>query len=57
MIGLELPMNKIKGKNTNYRRLIPNEVYTFMEKQRWINDYGEDLVVEDEGIGEDDDYF
>ena len=50
-------MNKVKKQVATYWKFTPNEVYKFMEKQRWINDFGEDLVVEDEGIDEDDDYF
>ena len=57
MTGLELPLIKMKKNNTNYWKFIPDDAYKFMEKQRWINDFGEDLVVEDEGVDEDDDYF
>ena len=31
MIGLELPMNKIKKRDTTYWKFTPNEVYKFME--------------------------
>jgi hypothetical protein len=56
LVGLCLPMDKIKNV-TNYWRFIPNDVYKFMEKQRWINDFGDDTDFNDEGIDADDDYF
>ena len=57
IVGLNLPMNKVKKQVSTYWKFTPNEVYELMEKKRWINDFGEDLVVEDEGIDEDDDYL
>lgn len=46
LISLNLPLNKVK-RDTTYWRFTPNELYTFMEKQRWINDYGGEVEVVD----------
>jgi hypothetical protein len=58
LIGLNLPLNKIRKLDTTYWRFVPNELYTFMEKQRWINDFG-DTDDDDVVVGEDEEngYF
>ena len=57
MTGLNLPIEKYRRKDTTYWTFKPNEVYKFMEQQRWINDFGDNLVVENDGVDEGDDYF
>lgn len=51
LIGLNLPINKVRKLDTTYWRFNPNELYVFMEQQRWINDFGDtndvDVVGED----------
>jgi hypothetical protein len=57
LLGLNLPLYKHKGWDTNYWRFIPNEIYTFMELKRWINDFGDKDVKVVVGEEFDENYF
>jgi len=42
LIDLELPMTRYKAHGTNSIKLIPQEVYDYIDGRRWINGYKDD---------------
>lgn len=59
LIDLEIPMTQVFMHGETCWRLCPEEIYSFVEKKRWINSYKLDEVEAEEVIGEDaaDGYF
>jgi hypothetical protein len=57
---LELPIVKYKTMGNNSFKFIPQEVYNYLDKRRWINGYKDDedeMVYVDEGENAIDGYF
>jgi len=59
LVGLELPMIKVKKKEGAALEFIPNHILEFIEKKGWINHWKTDNVVveEKEDVFDYDDYF
>ena len=43
LVELELPMTRYKAHGTNSIKLIPQEVYDYIDKRHWINGYRDDV--------------
>lgn len=58
LIDMEFPIIKYKSSGMMWR-FVPNEVYTFMEQKKWINNYddSDDEEPNEEGEDVDDSYF
>ena len=57
---LEIPIVKYKTMGNNSIKFVPEEVYDYLDKRRWINGYKDDeneMLYVDEGDDAIDGYF